>query len=159
MSDFSENEAAGLSDALLRCATGVDEPKRTRLRFTGFQFDRTPGGRCSAVVELEFVAGDSVTGRADGVTSPLGDLRVTAEATLRAIESFSRGTLRCDLIGVKTMRAFDANVVMVSVLAHAADGPRRLLGCHLSDDDQLRATVIATLQATNRMLGNAIATR
>jgi hypothetical protein len=34
-----------------------------------------------------------------------------------------------------------------------------LLGCHLCEEDPLRGAVIATLQATNRVLGNAIATR
>jgi hypothetical protein len=57
------------------------------------------------------------------------------------------------------MRAFDANVVIVSVLSSRGDGERRLLGCHLADEDLLRGTVIATLQATNRVLGNYIARR
>ena len=110
-------------------------------------------------MELEWLAGERVTGRADGIVSPLGDLRVAAEATIRALESFARGSFTLELIGVKTMRAFDANVVMVSVQANTNDGQRRLLGCHLSEDDLMRGAVIATLQATNRVLGNAIATR
>jgi hypothetical protein len=48
---------------------------------------------------------------------------------------------------------------MVSVLANTPAGQRRLLGCHLSDEDLLRSAVVATLQATNRVLGNSIATR
>lgn len=136
--------------------------RRERLRFTRFSFDRTPTARCSAEVELEYQPGDSVVGRAEGVAAPLGDVRLAAEATLRAIEHFSRGTLKFDLLGVKQMRAFDANVVIVSVLCQSPDGAeqeRRLLGCHLADEDPLRGAVIATLQATNRMLGNSIATR
>lgn len=158
MEDFSAEDAAR---ALAACqvASAVEEPKRSRLRFTGFQFTRTPNARCTAIVELEWLAGERIQGRADGVASPLGDLRVTAEAALRAIEAFAKGDVQLDLIGVKTMRAFDANVVMVSVSSRSLDGERRLLGCHLSDDDLLRGTVIATLQATNRVLGNAIATR
>ena len=156
MSDFS---AEDIARALVPAAQGVDEPRRSRLRFTHLDFERTPGARCSAAVELEWVAGEGAVGRADGVASPLGDLRVVAEASLRAIELFLGGSLSMELIGVKTMRAFDANIVMVSVLAHTAEGPRRLLGCNLSEDDPLRGAVIATLQATNRVLGNAIATR
>jgi hypothetical protein len=159
MTEFSAAETRSALEAAMRAATGVEEPRRSRLRFTGFDFQRTPNGVCRAAVELEWVAGDSVRGHAEGVASPLGDLRVVAEAALRAIEAFSRGALRLELIGVKTMRAFDANVVMVSVMAHTDEGPRRLLGCHLSEDDPQRGTVIATLQATNRVLGNAIATR
>jgi hypothetical protein len=133
--------------------------KRERLRFTNFVFHRAPSGSCKSEVELEWMEGERVTGKAEGVTSTLGDLRVAADAALRAIEQFSDGSLRFELVGVKTMRAFDANIVMVSVLANTPDGQRRLLGCHLSDDDLLRSAVVATLQATNRVLGNAIATR
>jgi hypothetical protein len=136
--------------------------RRERLRFTRFAFERGPTARCSAEVELEYQPGESVIGRAEGIATPLGDVRLAAEATLRAIERFSRGTLRFDLLGVKQMRAFDANVVIVSVLCLDDQGrehERRLLGCHLADEDVLRGAVIATLQATNRLLANTIAVR
>jgi len=134
-------------------------PRRERLRFTRFEFERSRTARCRAEVELEYEPGDSVVGIAEGIATPLGDVRLAAEATLRAIESFSRGELHLELLGVKQMRAFDANVVIVSVVSHRGEGERRLLGCHLADEDLLRATVIATLQATNRVLGDVIARR
>ena len=158
MSEFPHDDVSSSAPGP-RSTGGVEEPRRSRLRFTNFRFERTPSGRCSANVELEWLAGERVTGRADGIVSPLGDLRVAAEATIRALESFARGAFTLELIGVKTMRAFDANVVLVSVQANTNDGQRRLLGCHLSEDDLMRGAVIATLQATNRVLGNAIATR
>jgi len=134
--------------------------KRERLRFTNFVFHRAPSGTCRSEVELEWLEGERVTGKADGVTSTLGDLRVAADAALRAIEQFSDGTLRFELVGVKTMRAFDANIVIVSVLAAHGGGPQqRLLACHLAEDDPLRSAVVAVLHATNRVLGNFIATR
>jgi hypothetical protein len=134
--------------------------KRERLRFTNFVFHRAPSGTCRSEVELEWMEGERVTGKAEGVTSTLGDLRVAADASLRAIEQFSDGTLRFELVGVKTMRAFDANIVIVSVLATHGGGPQqRLLGCHLAEDDPLRSAVVAVLHATNRVLGNFIATR
>ena len=159
MAEFTDDDTAHALAAALKAQGGLDEPRRSRLRFTGLQFERTPSAHCSAAVELEWVVGEAVVGKADGVASPLGDLRVVAEATLRAIEMFLGGTVTLELIGVKTMRAFDANIVMVSVLANTVEGQRRLLGCHLSEDDLQRGAVIATLQATNRVLGNAIATR
>lgn len=153
-----------LSLALASLSDGASPAggRRERLRFTRFAFHRSPTAQCSAEVELEYEPGDAVIGRAEGIATPLGDVRLASEATLRAIEQFSRGVLRFDLLGVKQMRAFDANVVIVSVLSIDPSGreqDRRLLGCHLADDDVLRGTVIATLQATNRLLGNAIATR
>lgn len=133
--------------------------RRERLRFTRFVFERSRTAHCRAEVELEYEPGDTVVGTAEGVATALGDVRLAAEATLRAIEKFSKGEVQLELLGVKQMRAFDANVVIVSVVSSRGDGERRLLGCHLVDDDLLRGTVIATLQATNRVLGNFIARR
>jgi hypothetical protein len=157
MSGFSSSDIAR---ALAQAGQSSVAPgSRSRLRFTHFEFERTQTARCSAKVELEWVPGETVTGRADGMASPMGDLRVAAEAAIRAIEKFCGDTATFELLGVKAMRAFDASVVMVSVLATTNEGQRRLLGCHLCDEDPLRGAVIATLQATNRLLGNAIATR
>lgn len=138
---------------------GQSQLRRERLRFTRFAFTRTPNGRCAAEVELEWLDDDRVVGRVEGMASAYGDLRLAADATLRAIEAFSKGELEFELIGVKTMRAFDANVVIVSIQLKRGGESQRLLGCHLADDDQLRGAVISTLQATNRVLGNFVATR
>ena len=133
--------------------------RRERLRFSDFRMARTPSGRSSAHVELEWVDGVRVSGGAEGQTSELGDLRLAAEAALRALERFSGGGLSFELIGVKLLRAFDANVVIVSVDCRESEGPRRLLGCYLAERDIARGAVLAVLNATNRVLGNFIATR
>jgi hypothetical protein len=49
--------------------------------------------------------------------------------------------------------------VIVSVGVKRGDGPRRLLGCYLAEEDAVRGSVVAVLNATNRVLGNFIATR
>ena len=133
--------------------------KRERLRFSDFRFSRTPAGNCSAEVELEWVDGAKVTGKAAGQSSPMGDLRHAAEAALRAIEGFSDRALQFELVGVKLLRAFDANVVIVSVLVKRGEGPTKLLGAYLAETDPVRGAVVAVLNATNRVLGNFIATR
>lgn len=133
--------------------------RRERLRFTNFVFSRSPSGVTRAEVELEWLDGARVLGKANGVASEIGDLRTSAEAALRAIEAFGKGSLSFELTGVKTMRAFDANVIIVSVLSTTAEGTQRLLGCHLAEHDPLRSAVVAILHATNRTLGNVIATR
>jgi hypothetical protein len=132
--------------------------QRERLRFTEFLFQRTPDGRCKAEVALDWLDGVRVRGMAAGQSSPAVDLRVAAEATLRAIETFSNGAMAFELIGAKAIRAFDANVVIVSI-ANKGEGPRRLLGASLVEDDAPRGAVLAVLGATNRVLGNFIATR
>ena len=85
--------------------------KRERLKFTDFKFRRTPGGKCSAEVELEWIDGIRVRGTSAGQSSATVDLRVAADAALRAIETFSDNSLEFELVGVKSVRAFDATVV------------------------------------------------
>lgn len=135
----------------------VSQLKRERLRFTGFAMNRTPSGLCNAEVSLEWLEGTKVTGTAKGHTSPMGDYRIAADATLRALEQFAQGALQFELVGVKAMRAFDANVVIVAVHVLRGEGPKRLLGAHLAETDPMRSTVLAVLNATNRLLGNFIA--
>ena len=136
----------------------ADLVRRERLRFTDFRFKRTADGRCSAEVELEWMEGVRVHGDAAGQSSQTVDLRVAAEAALRALERFSDGQLRFELVGVKAIRVFDANVIIVSVTNHGG-GPTKLLGSCLVETDPVRGAVIAVLNATNRVLGNFIATR
>jgi len=133
--------------------------RRERLRFSDFVFHRSSDGRCSAEVELEWMDGIKVRGSASGQSSPTVDLRVAADATLRAIELFSEGSLSFELIGVKAIRAFDASVIIVSISNRRPEGPRRLLGSSLTEEDPVRGAVLAVLSGTNRVMGNFIATR
>lgn len=133
--------------------------RRERLRFADFRFVRTPAGQCTAEVHLEWIDGERYIGRATGQSSELADLRITGEATLRALEEFAGGAFHFDIFGVKLIRAFDANVIIVAVSVKGADAPRRLLGAQLAERDPLNAGVLAVLNATNRLLGNFVATR
>ncbi|MBI2795861.1 MAG: hypothetical protein HYX65_04050 [Gemmatimonadetes bacterium] len=134
-------------------------PDRGRLRFTGFRFQRSQAGQCSAEVQLTWTDGRTVTGRAGGQSSPLGDYRIAAEAALNAIGGFTAGAIRFDLIGVKAIKAFDANLVVVSILAHRSDGVAKLLGCVLAEPDPIKGAALSVLNATNRLIGNTVATR
>ena len=60
---------------------------------------------------------------------------------------------------MKVVRAFDANVVIASLIQRGDSGPDRLLGCYLADGDMVRGAALAVLNATNRVLGNYISTR
>jgi hypothetical protein len=149
---------AASASAPLADATAPGAGRRERLRFTDFGFKRAADGRCSAEVELEWMEGIRVRGSAAGQSSPTVDLRVAAEAALRALERFSDSVLSFELVGVKSIRAFDANVIIVSIVNHGS-GPATLLGSCLVETDPVRGAVVAVLNATNRVLGNFIATR
>jgi hypothetical protein len=129
-----------------------------RLRFAGFNFARTQSGQCSAEVHLEFL-GKTYTGRSIGSSSPLGDLRVSAEACLRALEEYSPEARNLEIFGVKQLRAFDANLAIVSISYRESRGTVRLLGCYLVDEDVNRGAAIAVLNATNRVIGLESAAR
>jgi len=92
-----------------------------------------------ALRKLEWLDGVTVVGRATGQSSPMGDLRVAAEAALHALESFAGGALAFELAGIKALRAFDANIVIVAVGLRKGEGPTRLLGSYLAEQDPVRA--------------------
>jgi hypothetical protein len=140
---------------------GVVPPaaSRERLRFNSFKFDRSASGRCTAEVRLDWLEGRQIIGRSEGHSSPQGDLRTAAEAVLDALASFTDGAIRFELAGVKSLRAFDSNVVIVALAMRGEEGQQRLIGSFLTDNDQVRAAIMATLHATNRVLGNYISSR
>ncbi len=127
-----------------------------RLRLQDFRFSRSQAGQCVAEVELLHLDDTRVIGRATGASSPTGDLRTAAEATLRAMETFAQGGMRLELMGVKALRAFDASVVIVAVAARRDGKVQQLLGCFLAEQDPIKGAVIAVLNATNRVIGNRI---
>ena len=134
-------------------AESVQLPHPDRLRFAGFDFRKLPSGVGSAAVTLTWKAAETFVGRAEGVSSSFADLRLAVEATLKALAEFTKHRDTFELVGVKSVRAFDANVVMVSVMGRRDGRPVQLVGCRIAEGDPLRSAVLATLQATNRLLG------
>ena len=132
--------------------------RRERLKFADFSFTRTPAGQCSAQVTLEWDDGMYV-GRAMGQSSSLGDFRVAADATLRALEDFVKDSMQFELLGVKHVRAFDSNLLIVSISVRNEGQLTRLVGCYLAETDTRRGAAMAVLNATNRVLGNYMTTR
>lgn len=130
-----------------------------RLRFEDFGFQRLPNGRCRAKVVLTWADGRRFEGGSDGVTSQTGELRCCAAAAVHALARAVEPTLAFELLGVKAVRAFDATVVIVSLSARAPDGATRLVGSALTETDPPRGAALAVLNATNRLLGNFLATR
>ncbi|MEP6731331.1 MAG: hypothetical protein ABJE10_11860 [bacterium] len=140
-------------------AAAASVGKQERLRFSSFALDRTPSGNVTCRVTLEFGQGEQVTGVVNGQASPAGDTRLGAEAAIRALETFTDRSITFELIGVKVVRAFDANVVITSLKQHGDAGPDRLLGCYLAEGDLVRGAALSVLNATNRVLGTYFLTR
>ncbi len=125
-----------------------------RLRFKEFALERLPDSRCRARVTLSLTDDDIWVGEGEGLGSQAGELRTAAEACVVALSKAIDGMATLELLGVKSVRAFDNNVVIVS-MAYTEDGKgQRLVGCFLADTDSARGAALAVLNATNRILGN-----
>ncbi|MBW3656753.1 MAG: hypothetical protein KY444_11675 [Gemmatimonadetes bacterium] len=143
---------AGISggDAEVHLAYLTPAEQRRRVRFVAARMTTPRSGRAAAEVELEW-GGQAHSERAEGEASPPLELRLAAAATLKALEGILRGRVRFSLLGIKSFRAFDTDVVVV--LMRTDHGPP-LVGASLASGDPYRAAALAVLNATNRVLGN-----
>jgi hypothetical protein len=129
-----------------------------RLKFSDFEFSTLPDGRCRARVGLRWGEKAQYEGISEGLASPTGELRCAAQATVQALEQAVKGKVGLELLGVKSVRAFDSTVVIVS-LACQQEESYRVVGSCLSEGQLPRGAALAVLNATNRMLGNLVFTR
>ena len=95
-------------------------------RFRRFEPGR---GRCHAKVTLSWQDSDEWLGESEGLASQSGELRCAAEACVIALTKATKSELRFELLGVKAVRAFDANVVIVSLSLLNGNETQRLVGC------------------------------
>lgn len=126
-----------------------------RLRFSEFDFDTLPDGRCQARVGLHLGTEVLFEGKSEGLGSPTGELRCAAEAAVEALQQAVEGEVGLELLGVKSVRAFDSVVIIVS-LACSKEESFRVVGSCLSEGHHPRGAALAVLNATNRTLGNLV---
>jgi len=125
-----------------------------RLRFAEFSLERLPNGRCRSRVLLTWLETERFTGESEGLASQAGELRCAAQACVNALTQAVQDGMGFELLGVKAVRAFDANVVIVSLALRGEGAGQRVVGSFLSDTDAPRGAALAVLNATNRVLGN-----
>ncbi len=126
-----------------------------RVKFNDFVLNRLPNGRCRAKVVLGWLDAEEYQGESEGLGSQAGELRCAAEACVMALDKAVKGELKFELLGVKAVRAFDSNVVIVSLAIPQEAAGQRLVGCYLTPDaDPSKGAALAVLNATNRILGN-----
>jgi hypothetical protein len=131
-----------------------DSISRDRPRFTRFRLARLADGRCRARVALQWEHRGRFVGEAEAMGAASGELRCAAQACLNAL---AQGVPEhaFDILGVKAIRAFDANVVLVSLAVRGSPSAPRLVGSCLAGDNLPRAAAIAVLHATNRIVTKA----
>lgn len=127
---------------------------RRRVRFEGVHREEA-AGQVTITVSLEW-AGEVHTGEASGDRGPALELKTTARAAIRALESLSGEDLDLRIIGLKAIHAFDSDLMVASLYRSA--GEQRLVGAVVVSDDPLAAAALAVLSAMNRILGNFLHT-
>jgi hypothetical protein len=146
-------EAAG--ELRVVAAYRPERRDRQRVRFMELKRNVQPDQQIAYTVRLEW-AGTEYTGTAAGEKGDAVELRTISSASLTAIAALVPHDVKVRLAGVKMMRAFDAEMVVVS-LYRPDDEPHNLVGAVVAGDDPRRAAATAVLAALNRLLGNYLA--
>ncbi|HET9438584.1 MAG TPA: hypothetical protein VFO52_00350 [Longimicrobiales bacterium] len=144
------------------------EPEKTKLIFlTDLSARRIKFARLERIVErtgnvrmrvaLEW-QGEVKIGEATGENGDLLEQRTAATAALIALENVVGESLGIKLVGVKHVRAFDEELMVVA-LYRPGPPAQRLVGSVSIDNDPRRAAAVAVLNGLNRILGNYLNVR
>jgi hypothetical protein len=129
-----------------------DARVRQRVRFVSLDRQVQPDQqvRYTAVLEWD---GRLEAAMATGEKGEGVELRTVATATLAAVTALVPELTTVRLAGVKQVRAFDADLVVVS-LYRPESRLHNLVGAVVAAGDSGRAAATAVLSALNRLLGN-----
>jgi hypothetical protein len=154
--EVQEAAAAAVGDDFTALVVYRPERRdRQRVRFMELQRTIQRDQQIAYTVTLEW-AGTEYTGSAVGEKGDVVELRTSASAALTAIAALVPHDVKVRFAGVKQVRAFDAELVVVS-LYRPDDQPHNLVGAVVAGEDPRRAAATAVLSALNRLLGNYLA--
>lgn len=125
-----------------------ERPQRARLVTIS---STVSGGKGTVEVALER-AGLTVSGQASGVADGGGGIRLVAHATFRALEKMVGENAGFELLDVVRVRSGERQAVVVLASFVSCAEARSLAGCVQFDDDERRATALAVLDASNRII-------
>lgn len=143
------------SQARARAKGAVADPadlRESRLRFVEARLERERGSRVAVIVTLALEE-EEFEGRTEGVGLEVVELRLAAEATLEAIAA-AVGGHEFRLLGIKKLRAFDADVVLAVLRDNEGNGSR-FVGAVPVRSTSIAGAATAVLDALNRTLSRA----
>lgn len=148
----------GVDPQAVRVQLLTDIAARERVKFISVERSAERSGSFVRIrVSLEW-DGQLFTGEALGEAGELIELRTAAVAALHALERVRGEPLGIRLVGVKQVKAFDAELMVVA-LYRSDPTPQRLVGSVATGNDPRRAAAVAVLNALNRILGNYLSIR
>jgi hypothetical protein len=130
----------------------TDLAARQRVKFIGVEHVTERDGNVRMRVTLGW-NGELRQGSAVNEAGELIELRTAAAAALDALEQVRGESLGIKLVGVKQLRAFDVDLMVVA-LYRSGPSPQRFVGAVPVGGDTRRAAAVAVLNALNRILGN-----
>ena len=129
--------------------------RRVQLLRADMEYPRT--GRAQATTVLEW-RDQLFEGEMEGESGSAIELRLAALATLNALSAVLAYELTFALIGIRAIRVFDRDLVVVSIHSEQEGADRPLLGTGLVTESLWHGTALAVLNASNRLLGNYLST-
>ena len=146
--------SVGLDDTAISLNTVVRTAgvTRHRVRFMGTERTVERENRVKISVSLEW-HGKICVGEATGESGELIELRTAAVAAITALEQVVNDQLGVKVVGVKQVRAFDSELMVVS-LHRAGGSPQRLVGAVPGGRDPRASAAVAVLNGLNRTGGN-----
>jgi hypothetical protein len=139
-----------VSVARIEHKAGGRPARALRPKFVSLKLETAAGkGKAEVVLErAEFEA----TGEAEGITASGGNLRLIALATLRAVGKLIGGDAGFELLDVIRIKAGERYALVVLANYVVPDSVRNLAGCVQFEDNEHEATVLASLDACNRIV-------
>ncbi|HEY0304561.1 MAG TPA: hypothetical protein VGC44_06295 [Longimicrobiales bacterium] len=128
-----------------------------RIKFSKIERIVERSGNVKLRVSLEW-NGEIKVGEASGESGDLLEQRTAATASLNALEAVVGESLGIKLVGVKHVRAFDEELMVVA-LYRPGPPAQRLVGSVSIDSDPRRAAAVAVLNGLNRILGTFLSVR
>jgi len=133
-------------------AAALADPHMDRVKFVSLDVRTEDEDVEHATVVLEHPDGSRFSGDFSGSVRH----QVIASAAVEALrQAISADGDKLDLLGVRAVRAFSSNVVVVALAVKEEEGVRRLVGSCLTEHGVDRAVALAVLNATNRYLGRS----
>ena len=104
-------------------------------------------------VSLEWKEGELFHGSSLALNTPEGRVRAGAASTMEAAGGILTGGLQLELRGIKVVRAFDSQVVLVSLRGFSDSAQYELIGSTTAPEgDLVEGGALAVLDAINRIM-------